>query len=751
MGKSVKSHPVLSRRAAFALAILASTAWTPVALASEFPAVIPLSSLDGNIGFRLDGVAADDNSGYSVDIAGDVNGDGFDDIIIGACCADPHGNASGSTYVVFGKPSGFAAKIKLSSLDGNNGFRLDGTLFSFSGYSVAGAGDVNGDGFADLIVGANRASPHGTYSGSSYVVFGKAGGFSSTMDLSSLNGSDGFRLDGVAYHDFSGTRVASAGDVNGDGFSDVIVGAWAADPHGSYSGSSYVVFGKASRFAATIDLSTLNGDNGFRLDGVAKNDQSGYSVASAGDINGDGFDDVIVGARGADPHGVESGSTYVMFGKPSGFPAAIDLSSLNGTNGFRLDGASGDASGQSVASGGDINGDGFADLLIGAFLAKPSGSTYVVFGKPSGSAAKMDLSTLDGSNGFRLDDKTPSHFSGRSVNAAGDVNGDGFADLIIGAPNGYGSSPGGTYIVFGKASSFPTHMDLSSLNGRNGFRMDAVSLEEQMFFASVAGGGDINGDGFADVIIGAPFADPHGSNSGSSYVVFGRTPDSARTRIGSEADQYISGGAFTDTLKGNRGNDVLEGRGGADILNGGFKSDMASYLHSPTGVKVSLADPGKNTGDAAGDIYRSIEGVVGSPFGDTLTGNNFSNSLTGDQGADLLTGQGGPDLFVYNDLRDSPPGPGRDQITDFDAGTATTSVDKIDLHAIDSKTGPGNQAFSWIGTAAFSNTKGEVRVEPAGTSAVIHGDVDGDGISDLEIKLLKFTDLSTLTAIDFRL
>ena len=199
--------------------------------------------------------------------------------------------------MVFGKASGFAASIDLSTLDGSNGFRLDGVAADDrSGYSVAGAGDVNGDGFADLIIGAPGADPHGTDSGSSYVVFGKASGFAASIDLSSLDGSNGFRLDGVAADDYSGSSVASAGDVNGDGFADVIVGAYGADPHGTDSGSSYVVFGKASGFAASIDLSTLDGTNGFRLDGVAAGDCSGRSVASAGDVNGDGFADVIVGA-----------------------------------------------------------------------------------------------------------------------------------------------------------------------------------------------------------------------------------------------------------------------------------------------------------------------------------------------------------------------------------------------------------------------------------------------------------------------
>ena len=170
-------------------------------------------------------------------------------------------------------------------------------------------------------------------------MFGKASGFAANIDLSTLDGTNGFKLSGAAAYDDSGRSVASAGDVNGDGFADLIVGATGADPNGSYSGASYVVFGKASGFAANIDLSTLDGTTGFKLSGAAAGDNSGVSVASAGDVNGDGFADLIVGATGADPNGSYSGASYVVFGKASGFAANIDLSTLDGTTGFKLSGA----------------------------------------------------------------------------------------------------------------------------------------------------------------------------------------------------------------------------------------------------------------------------------------------------------------------------------------------------------------------------------------------------------------------------
>jgi len=276
-------------------ALLLSGAISAAAQAQAFPPSINLGSLSGADGFRLDGVAVSDNSGLSVNAAGDINGDGLGDLIVGAWAADPNGGQSGSSYVVFGQSTGFAATLALSSLIGSNGFRLDGVVASdFSGFSVSAAGDINGDGFGDLIVGAYRADPNGSASGSSYVVFGKSTGFTATLALSSLSGSNGFRLDGEAAGDYSGYSVSAAGDINGDGIGDLIVGATGADPNGNASsGSSYVVFGKdtatVGNFTPTLALSGLTGSNGFRLDGVAAYDRSGYSVSAAGDINGDGL------------------------------------------------------------------------------------------------------------------------------------------------------------------------------------------------------------------------------------------------------------------------------------------------------------------------------------------------------------------------------------------------------------------------------------------------------------------------------
>ena len=510
----------------FAIAAVLGAGLPARATAQSFPSAIELSLLDGQNGFALHGGMGANGNGRSVSAAGDLNGDGIGDLIVGAFRASPNGSASGRSFVVFGTSAGFTNPFDLSLLDGQNGFALNGEAAGDgSGWSVSDAGDVNGDGIDDLIIGAPRLSTGDAYAGRSYVVFGSDSGFADPFELSALNGQNGFVLNGEAAGDQAGFSVGGAGDINGDGIGDLVIGAPGADPNGDRSGRSYVVFGSDAGFTSEVDLSLLNGQSGFVLNGEASFDYSGTAVSAAGDINGDGIDDFVVGAPAASPNGSQSGRTYLVFGSASPFPSPLELSDLAVPNnlGFVLDGESGgDRAGTSVSGAGDVDGDGIGELLIGAPGAGDSpnnpGRTYVLFGSSSGVTNPTELSALDGGNGLVLNGETNGDNFGHSVRAAGDINGDGIDDLVVGAPvfGPDSSQSGRSYVVFGSDAGFASPFDASSLDGQNGFALDGEAALDRSGW-SVAATGDLNGDGVDDVVVGTPYA----GDEGRSYVVFG--------------------------------------------------------------------------------------------------------------------------------------------------------------------------------------------------------------------------------------
>lgn len=324
------------------------------------------------------------------------------------------------------------SKLKLSSLDGKNGFKVYGiNADDYLRVSIS-SGDINGDGINDLIIGAWSASAHWhSYAGQSYVVFG-ASSFSSPFELSSLNGTNGFVINGISSDDRSGIAVSGAYDINGDNIDDLTIGAYYASPDSkrSNAGQSYVIFGKSSgKFVSPFELSSLNGVNGLIINGIAPNDYSGGSVSSVPDMNGDGINDVIIGAPGSIPNASSAGRSCVIFGSSSNFSSPFELSSLNGTNGFIINGmAANDKFGWSVGGVKDINGDHINDLIIGAYgMTLHSqvyvGQSYVIFGTKS-FVSPFEISTLNGVNGFFINGIAAGDHSGYSVSDIYDINGD---------------------------------------------------------------------------------------------------------------------------------------------------------------------------------------------------------------------------------------------------------------------------------------------------------------------------------------
>ncbi|MBN1936640.1 MAG: FG-GAP repeat protein, partial [Anaerolineae bacterium] len=422
---------------------------------------------------------ANSSFGVSVASAGDVNGDGFADVLVGAYF---YNGGQGRAYLYLGGAAGLAVTPALT---------LTGEAGSNLGLSVASADDVNGDGFADIIIGAYA---YNSYQGRAYLYLGSAAGLAATPALT---------LTGEAGGDYFGYPVASAGDVNDDGYADVLVGAYG---YNSSQGRAYLYLGGTAGLTATPAL-TLTGEAG--------GDCFGTSVASAGDVNDDGFADALVGAGS---YGSGQGSAYLYLGSAAGLSAAPTLT-LTGE-------ATGNYFGASVASAGDVNNDSYDDVLVGAYgYSGVQGRAYLYLGSAAGLTATPTL-TLTGettNNGF-----------GRSVASAGDVNSDGFADALVGA-DWYNTLQGRAYLYLGNTTSLTTTPTLTLTGEAGGNR----------FGFSVASAGDVNQDGYAEVIVGAP---GYNSGQGRAYLYgYITIPDLAVVKL-ADPEPGVAGTLLTYTL-----------------------------------------------------------------------------------------------------------------------------------------------------------------------------------------------------------
>lgn len=612
---------------------------------------IYLSDVAAGIGgFKIIGEDQYDQAGFSVAAAGDFNGDGFDDIIVGA----RYGGTDGTAYVLFGKAGGFGTVDLATVAAGSaNGFEIVGEKYSHVIISVATAGDVNGDGLDDVIVGAPQDGDAST--GAAYVLLGKAMSFG-TVELATIaaGSTAGFKIVGENQNDLAGFSVDAAGDFNGDGFDDVIVGAHQNEgvvPPYERAGAAYVLFGNGTA-SGTIDLDMIaaGSADGFKIIGKSQS-LAGISVAAAGDINGDGFGDVVVGAM----YGGNSspGTAYVLFGKSSGL-GTVDLATIAASpaDGFKIVGETSlDLAGFFVASAGDVNGDGFDDLMVGASRndagGTDAGAAYVILGTDKGFDT-INLATIAaGLGGFKIIGENAGDLTGRPISSAGDVNGDGFDDLLVGAyyNDAGGTNTGAAYVLFGKDSGFGTvNLDDIAVGSTAGFKIIGENGDVGVGF-SVASAGDVNGDGFDEIIVGAPFNTAGGNGAGAAYVIFGKETGFGADPVGTDGDDLLVGNASNNTLEGLAGNDTLTGLEGADSLDGGDGIDTATYQGSASGVAVNLASGTGSGGDAQGDTLINIENLDGSAGDDLLIGNSNANTLIGGTGKDSLGGDVGDDFI----------------------------------------------------------------------------------------------------------
>jgi len=411
----------------------------------------------------LTGEVVSDQFAYSVSAAGDVNGDGYADLIIGA--PNYNGQNQGRIYIYYGSSTGLS-----SSPD----YATGEDVLSDFGYSVKPAGDINGDGFDDVVVGAPRY-PNDNFKGRVYIFEGSQSGLSPTPSISYTGDANG---------DWLGFSIGGAGDVNNDGYSDILIGV--SPPTGNYTGEVQLYLGSSSGLSFTPAFTATG----------PYNKNFGYSVATVGDVNNDGYSDVAIGELGqlSTPFGI--GHVYVYTGTPGG---------LNASPAFTLTGETpGDSFGVSVHTAGDVDGNGYDDIIVGAYSYPDNnsrGRAYVYTSSVDGINIDPALVVTGESTNSRL---------GVSVSTAGDVNGDGFDDVLIGAygfDDGVHGGTGKTYIYFG------SEVGLSDMAG-----FTAVGSPHGGFGFSVDTAGDVNNDGYSEVLIGAL----EWGSPGRAFVYLGR-------------------------------------------------------------------------------------------------------------------------------------------------------------------------------------------------------------------------------------
>ena len=597
--------------------------------------------------------------GWSVAGAGDVNGDGYSDVIIGSPDYDNGQADEGRVFVFLGSGSGPAAAPAWTAESNQANSRF--------GYSVASAGDVNSDTYSDVIIGAPLYDNGQQDEGKVFVWHGSAAGLGANG--TPLNPT--WTVESDVLDTNFGNSVATAGDITGDGYADVVIGAYLWDNVEANEGRVYVYYGSATGLSTTA---------AWTVESNKTEAQMGFSVAGAGDVNGDGYADIMVGAPKQDAGQANEGRAYIYFGSSTGLPTAGAPTAIPSyTPSWSTEGNVINVQyGYSVAPAGDVNGDGFADVILGAnqFVNGQTneGRAYVFNGSASG---LRNAFTWFGENNL-----ADAQF-GYSVANAGDVNGDGYADVIVGAPLfDNGQTDEGRVLFY---SGTPTGLSAITWFAES----NQISAK---FGASVSSAGDVNSDGYADIIVGAPLYDGGQADEGRVFVWFGSAAGLGANGTPANADWWK-------------------------------ESDQAGAQYG-----ASVASAGDINTDGYGDI------IIGAPLydnGNTDEGRAYlyKGSATGPAAAPAWTAQGSQDNAQFGFSVASAGDVNADGYGDAIVGTRLYDNDQTDEGRASVFLGTSSTLLptaSWTAEGDQDNTQ-------FGYSVAGAGDVNGDGYSDVVV------------------